>query len=542
MTKQGIKKVTVIPVSKFPNGIADRKSNTSSLRRLNVAAYCRVSTSSKEQLESYEFQKEHYEKRIKEKPSWNFAGVFADKKSGLSIERRDGLKKLLKLCSQGKVDYILTKSISRFGRNTLDSLQIARDLRQKGIGIYFEQQNIDTLTMDSETLFVIHASLAQENSERISNDVKWGYRKRYKLGIVPCRRIYGYMKGEKNESTYAIVEEQAKTVRMIFDMYIEGLSLKRISDELYQQKILSPKKKERWEPSTILSTVLNEKYCGDVITQKTYVKDFITKEVAVNKGELEKVYIKNNHPAIVKRETFEEAQAEYVRRTCKRKISSNTVTEQRKYSSLYALTDILYCNECGSYYRRVSWTMRDKTKKIVWRCINRLEHGKTFCKESPSLEEKVLQNAILSSIQKQLGGRDGREILSQSIQEHLGGQIREQYVLIDYRIKQLQDKRRKLIDECSSDTLPKYMDIFKAISDEIKELEDRRREIESVYVNERNENAQLKRCLNYIENFDTPMEYDEVMVRQLIEKIRVDSKEQITIFYKGGVTDRASLK
>jgi len=186
--------------------------------------------------------------------------------------------------------------------------------------------------------------------------------------------------------------------------------------------------------------------------------------------------------------------------------------------------------------------MRDKTKRIVWRCINRLEHGKTFCKELSTLEEKALHEAILSSIQKQLGGQDGREILSQSIQEHLGGQIREQYMLIDYRIKQLQDKRRKLIDECSSDTLTKYMDIFKAISDEMKGLENRRREIESIYVNERNENAQLKRCLNYIENFDTPMEYDEVIVRQLIEKIRVDSKEPITIFYKDGVADRVSLR
>lgn len=539
MTKKG-KKITIIPVSKYKTGLLESK-NVRSIKEelINVAAYCRVSSSSEEQRMSYEFQKKHYEEKIRKNPSWNFVGVYSDVKSGLNADNREGLMQLLKQCEMGKVDYIITKSISRFGRNTLDSLQIARKLRQMNIGIYFEQQNIDTLTMDSETLFVIHASLAQENSERISNDVKWGLRKRYLMGLVPYRPLYGYDKGEI--STYKINQEKAQVVRMIFDRYIEGISLQRISNELYEKKILSPKKKERWESSSILNIILNEKYCGDVICQKTYVKDFISKKTVINNGELEKIYIKDNHPPIVSRERFEEAKAEYVRRICKRKISSRAKTEQRKYSSLYALTEILYCGECGKQYKRVTWTMRDNTKKNVWRCINRLENGKKCCKISPTLEECKLQKGILQSIQSQLEGEDGRKILSQSIKEHLSGEGQRQYAVIDYRIKQLKEKREKLISECSSDNMIKYIEIFKTISDEIKELETRRNELEGMALDEKNENVKLKQCLKYINDFETPMEYDDIMVRQLIEKIRVDSKEKITILYKGGIVDQIKI-
>ena len=304
-------------------------------RQLRVVAYCRVSTKQEEQLNSYETQRNYYTERINAEPNWTLVAIFADKGiTGTSVKNRDEFNKMIKLCKRGKVDMIITKSISRFARNTLDCLKYTRMLKAIGVDVFFEEQGIHSTQPGAEFYITIYGSIAQSESENISANVKFGKAQSAREGNVAFhyKNFLGYRKGEDGKPE--IVPEEAETIRFIYESFLAGDSFGGIKAKLEEKGILSPSGTPTWRYSTIQSILTNEKYAGDAIINKTYIEDCISKKVKVNNGERQKFYVENNHPAIIDRMTFARVQEELARRNGKLKVKQvGTKTEQGKYSS-----------------------------------------------------------------------------------------------------------------------------------------------------------------------------------------------------------------
>lgn len=385
------RRVRVIPATRTTG----RANVTGEKKR--VAAYCRVSTDSEEQLNSYEAQKSYYLQKIEETPDWEMAGLYADEGiSGTSRKKRTEFNKMLTACKRGRIDMIITKSLSRFARNTVDCLETVRMLKGLGIGVFFEKENINTLTESSEFLITLFSGFAQAESESLSKNVSWGIRKGMESGKVHFQNVMGYRKGPDGQPE--IVPEEAKIVRKIYQRYLDGCSLPQIKQELEAEHILATHGLLRWSHQGIRNILRNEKYIGDALLQKTYITDCISKRVKQNRGELPMYYVENNHPAIIPREIFAQVQEEMKRRSSKRKVmQKHGKTERGKYSGKYALTELLVCGECGTPYKRVTWAKKGK-KRIVWRCVSRLEFGTRYCHHSPTLDEGKLHAAILSAM------------------------------------------------------------------------------------------------------------------------------------------------
>ena len=349
----------------IPATIDTKAAITQSYRQLRVAAYCRVSTKQDEQLNSYEVQRTHYEERIRTEPKWSLVGIFADKGiTGTSMKKRDEFNKMLRLCYKGKIDMIIVKSISRFARNTLDVIKITRKLREINVDVYFEEQGIHSIDPASEFYITIYGSIAQSESENISANVKWGKAQSAKQGNVPfqCKHFLGYTKNADGE--IEIVPEEAEIIREIYERYLSGESLHGIKCYLEAKEIPTPAGCSVWRQETIRSILSNEKYKGDAIINKTYVSDCISKRIKANNGERNKYYIENNHPAIIDTGTFARVQEEIARRSGKPKVKQKgTKTELSRYSSKYALSELLICGECRTPYRRCTWTLPRARKK-----------------------------------------------------------------------------------------------------------------------------------------------------------------------------------
>lgn len=346
-------------------------SRENEYRQLRVAAYCRVSTDSDEQLDSYEAQLAYYTDAIAKNPKWRFAGIYADEGiTGTQANKRPNFQKMIRDCEKGKIDFILTKSVARFARNTVDSLRYVRKLKAMGIGVFFEEQALDSMKSENEMFLGLYSVMAQAESENISANVRWGIQQRMKSGTFAFRyTILGYRRGENGEPE--IIPEEAEVVRKIFNMYLEGASLDQIKSYLETNGIKTKKGKSVWSKQIIQDMLCNERFAGDMLLQKTYIENCINKKVKKNRGEMAKYLITNNHPSIISKETFKLVQAEIARRSSKRKTSDLSITEQGKYSGKFALTEILVCGECGSPYRRKTWVIKGE-KKRVWRCL--IEH------------------------------------------------------------------------------------------------------------------------------------------------------------------------
>ena len=369
--------------------VSVRESVKTHYRVLRVAAYCRVSTKQEEQLNSYENQVQHYTERINSENGWTLEGIYADKGiSGTSVKNRDEFNRMIRRCKQGKIDMIITKSIARFARNTVDCLKYVRLLNDLGVDVYFEEQGIHSNQPGAEFYITIYGSIAQSESENISANIKWGKAQAAREGKVVFRykNFLGYRKGEDGQPE--IVPEEAETIRLIYDRFLAGDSLKGIAKLLEEKGIKSPTGKAEWQFSTIQSILSNERYKGDAIINKTYITDCISKKVRVNNGERPKYYVENSHPAIIDSSTFGRVQEELARRSGKRKISRKAKTEQGKYSSKYALTELLVCGECKSAYRRCTWTANGK-KKIAKGFEKRVARGKMDQAKADAILAKI---------------------------------------------------------------------------------------------------------------------------------------------------------
>ena len=510
-----------------------------SYRRIRVAAYCRVSTKQEEQINSYEVQKKHYTEKINANPEWQMVGIFADRGiTGTSVLKRDEFNKMIKLCKNKKIDMILVKSISRFARNTVDCLHYTRMLKTLGIDVYFEEQGIHSIKSDAEFYISIYGTIAQSESENISANVKWGKLQSAKEGKVAFmyKNFLGYRKGA--DGNPEIDEEQAETVKIIYDRFLAGDSLKQIAVKLQNEKRLSPSGRNEWSTATIRSILSNEKYKGDAIINKTFTVDCLTKEIRKNNGERPKYYVENNHPAIIDAETFGRVQEELARRVGKKKVKEiGTKTEQGKYSSKYALTELLICGECHTPYRRCTWTAHG-TKRIVWRCVKRLDYGKKYCHNSPTLEESRIQAAIVNAIQK-FAQQDPQllKTLKSHIERGINDAVREDDSLdVQLRLAAVEKEINELFNTISVDTIESFDE--KKAEELLSEKNKLQAELDRIAeLNQKDKNNQsrideITELLDGIKN--RTMAYDDRLVRQIIEAVIVESKEKIKVIFIGG--------
>ena len=509
-------------------------------RQQRVAAYCRVSTDSEEQLTSYTTQKKVYTEMIAARTDWEFAGLYADEGiSGTRADKRPEFKKMINDCLAGKIDYIITKSVSRFARNTVDCLDYVRVLKSRGIGLFFEEQNIDTLKIDSELYLVIYAGFAQSESESMSKNITWSYRKKFEDGnaIFMYKKLLGYRKGE--EGMPEVVPEEATIVMRIFNMYLAGNTPARISAVLKSENTEVPGKSLSFSSSMIANVLANEKYCGDSILQKTVTVDCISKTRRKNTGEAPMYYVQNSHPAIISRDIFHKVQEELIRRkTVTPKSSKSSITSTGKYSR-FALTDVLICGECGSRYKRVTWTSY-KQKRIVWRCINRLDYGKKYCKESITIDEQALQNAIMRALNR--FNEEDRPtymaLMKATIGEAIGlNGCSDEVDLLQRKVDALNRKMLELINESvqTGNDIESREDEFKQISDTITLLKNRINTIQELASSDSSSNDRLDQIQRVIsEREQNGFQYDESIVRQMIECIKVYPNGKLDIIFGGG--------
>ena len=515
-------------------------------RRLRVAAYCRVSTDEEDQLNSLETQMQYYTSKIAENPNWTMVGIYADEGiTGTRADKRDKFMKLMRDCQKGKVDYILTKSTSRFARNTVDSLTWIRKLRAIGIGVYFEEQNLDSSKVENETLIGFFSVMAQSESESISGNVKWGIHKRMRNGTYAVQfNMLGYKRGDDGEPY--IVPEEAEIVREVFNRFLDGASLGQLKDFLENKKVLTRRGKSEWSISVIRGMLSNEKYVGDILYQKTYRTDCISKKVKVNRGEMTRYLVSNNHAPIIDRDTFNLVQAELSRRTSKNKKMDSAITEQGKYSGKYALSELLICGSCGSSYRRNSKVANGKTT-YYWRCINRVEHGMKYCKDSAGVEEKMLQESICRCLSKML--EDSQEVYS-LIQSNLtyavsGNSAALDMHLIETQMKQVKQDADNMMEKMSKTEGSTEL-YEKALSELFEQLVALRTQYEQARAqSEQSESvsAEVKRILNILQKTEVSFtEYDDLTVRRLVECIQVCGKEKIIVTLKGGYQAEEELR
>ena len=543
MEVKKIPKKTVTVMEPKKSMIVDKEK----YKQLRVAAYCRVSTDSDEQLTSYKTQKKVYTEMIAQKPEWCLAGIYADEGiSGTRADKRDEFQKMIKACLGGKIDYIITKSVSRFARNTVECLEYVRMLKSRGIGVLFEEQNIDTLKSDSELYLVIYAGFAQSESESMSKNITWSFRKNFEEGKVTFiyGKILGYRKGDNGEPE--IDEEEAVIVEKIFDFYLSGMTLRGVAEAINAEFPVIPKK-ERMSSSSILSILSNEKYCGDAILQKTITVDCISKTRRKNTGEAPMYYVQNNHPAIISREKFNKVQEELIRRKNKTPQSAKTaITSTGKYSK-YALTEVLVCGECGSRFRRCTWARNGK-RKVVWRCTNRLDFGPKYCKNSPTVDEDKLKNAVVRAINK-FNENDSTTylmLMKATIADAIGlaGNSEEIDILerkIDALNKVMMDIINKSVAEGSS--VEDHEDEFKDIHDQIEMLEHLIGALREA-TNTKEEREEKEKLLQKTieDRAAHSQEYDDTVVRQMIECIKIYHDGRIEVIFGGGISIVEELK
>ena len=532
--------VTVIPAK------VQTAESRDKYHQLRVAAYCRVSTELEEQQNSYQVQIAYYTDLINKKKEWTLAGIFADEGiSGTQTKKRTEFNRMIRMCRNKKIDLVITKSISRFARNTVDCLEYVRQLKDLGIGVIFEKENINTLTMTSEFMIALYGSFAQAESESISKNVSWGKEKAYREGKVQFqyKHLLGYKKGADGKPE--IIPEEAETVKLIYTMFLDGHSMKNIALILHVKGIHTKTGSTEWRTNTITRILQNEKYVGDALLQKTFTSDCITHKVVKNHGERPMYLVTNHHDPIIDRDTYNRVQQELARRNSKRKISDKTVTEQGKYSSKYALSELLICGHCGTPYRRTTWAARGK-KQIVWRCLSRLEHGKKYCPDSPTIKEEQLHRGILRAINNYYSCRnDIVRILKANIGSVLECQGQEEILSVEKRLKEIDQARTDLVNliasgGCDEDKLDSE---FAKLYAEEQGLSERLTMLKSQNKTSEETQAKLDKFMDMIEHEKFELEtFDNVLIRKLIECVKILSKTEILVIFKGGYEVRTEIE
>ncbi len=500
--------------------------------RKRVAAYARVSTDSEEQLSSYEAQVEFYTRYIKGNPGWEFVDVYTDEGiSGTNIRKREGFNRMISDALSGKIDLILTKSISRFARNTVDTLTTVRNLKAHKVEVYFEKENIYTLDAKGEVMLTIMGSLAQEESRSISENVTWGKRRSMEEGkfSLAYKHFLGYEKGE--DGLPRIVEHEAEIIREIYQLFLGGSTVRSIADHLTAQGIPTPAGKKKWSVSTIMSILQNEKYKGDALLQKTYTADFLTKKVKKNCGEVPQYYIENSHPAIIDTETFDLVQKEIERRRPHR-------YQLHRSSPLNAK---IICGECGGFYGRKVWHSNSKYRKSVWQCNHKFDN-ESHC-STPNLNEDEIKNAFaiafnrilddkaehlarLEKLQKELSD-------TSSLDEQLKAATSEHARLLAELRRYMEENTRQIQDQTE------YNRRFSEMDTACQKQEKIIAQLKKQLIDQHTRKEQAARFLRILTECCNPIkEFDTDFWSSMIENVTVSQDKTLSFrFYDGAVID-----
>ncbi len=508
--------ITVIPAKRM---IGTQRPDTK-VQKIRVAAYCRVSTEYEEQESSYEVQVEHYTNYIHSNPEWELAGVYADDGiSATNTAKRDAFNRMIEDCRAGKIDMILTKSISRFSRNTVDCLKYTRELKTLNIAVFFEKENINTLDAKGEVLMTIMAALAQQESESLSANVRLGIQFRNQEGKVRVNHNWflGYTKDE--EGKLIIDPDQAEVVRRIYAEYLDGKSLLQIKRGLEADGVLNGAGHEKWYESNIKQILTNEKYIGDALLQKTCTVSILEKKRVKNDGALPKYYVEGCHEAIISRDIFLQVQSEMRRRA-----NLSAVGKKRVYSGKYALSSIVYCAHCGDIYRRIKWNNRGY-RSIVWRCVSRVEKGGPDC-TARTVREDELHRAVLTAVNDVLNRKDSfLPILKENIRAVFGEDITGKVEEID---KEIKHRQAELLRPGNSDKQ------IEKIGDAITYLRESRQEILTEAALKKDTRDRIENMMSFLDNQICEVtEYSETLTRRLIEKVIIYDEKMVVEFRSG---------
>ena len=528
-------------------GKIDRR-NSQKIERLRVAAYCRVSTDSEEQLESYQSQLQYYKDLITNNPNWEFVGIYADPAvSGTQTKHREGFQRMINDALTGKIDLILTKSISRFARNTLDTLKYVRLLRERGVAIQFEKEGINTLNSQGEMLLAILSALAQAESESISQNVSLGLKMKMKRGeLIGFSGCLGY-DYDPTTKTLVINEEEAEIVRYIFKRYIEGAGCYVIAKELTRLGAKTKRGNTRWHESTVRGILKNEKYVGDVMSGKTFTVDPISKKRLQNLGEKEKYLVKDNHHGIIPREVFEKAQ-EILR---KRSSKHSSTGRREKYSRKYAFSSLIRCGFCGAHFVRRTWHAGSPYQKAAWSCMTAIKQGKKSCPYSKSVSEKDLEAAFIDEFNLMVSNH--KEIIEEfleNIREALSNSsTAKELRKIHNDVRKMEGNIDKLINLHLSGVLDKedFGRKYNELTAELDKVRAREEELQGIIRKENDLQDRINNFKKVFEGGQVLQEFDREVFEGMIEEIVVGSEEDgkvnhytITFIFKTGLQIKKS--
>ena len=505
----------------------------------NVGAYCRVSTDTEEQQGSYNSQVNYYTEKIKSTPGWRFVKVYGDEGiSGTNADNRPGFQEMMQDCENGKLDLIITKSISRFSRNVTVTLEVARKLRDKDIGIFFEKENLNTLHYTSESLLAIFSSLAQAESESMSENIKMGREFKYKNGecCYNMSKVFGF--NQDSDGIVTINEEQAVVVKHMYEGYLNGMSIGGIIKDLQERKIPSPTGKEKWSPGTVERILSSEKYKGDFLTRKTFTVDPISKKKKKNTGQVSQYLITNHHPAIIEPEMFDMVQSEMARRGCIKK--NDKKKHYGKYSGKFPFNNLIICGDCGAKYRRTMWVEKNGDKKHVWRCVNRIQDGKkAHCRHSVSINDIYLTKKTVEAINIIYKSRSRvKDILKCSIASLMGDTEQPMITKNTARLEELSDLMRDAIfKNATGEMTPKELEkICYEVKTESERLRKENEEYEMTRKMKSAESSKLKQIFKAVDGMAEELtEIDNTLVRNIIEKMEVISEDKLTIWFIGDI-------
>ena len=521
--------------------------------KMCVAAYCRVSTDSEDQLNSYKSQVQYYEELIKNKSEWDLAGIYADEAiTGTQVKKRENFQRLINDCLNGEIDMIITKSISRFARNTLDTLKYVRMLKEKGVAVFFEEENINTLTMDGELLLVILSSVAQQEVENISANVKKGLKMKMQRGeLVGFQGCLGY-DYHPEDKTITINEEEAEIVRYIFKRYTEGAGGFVIAQELQSFGYKTKRGSSTWCESAVLGIIKNEKYKGDLLMGKTFTLDPISKRRLENFGEEDKFYIRNHHEAIVSEEVFEAAQEILKRRSHSNRFG--TEGKREKLSRKYAFSCMIECGFCGGTLSRRCWHSGSKYSKIIWQCVTGTKKGKKFCPESKGIEEEIIENAFIESYRMLC--QNNKEVLDEFIsraEETLSDRDAEKRLAkSEKELKSLESKLAKLVDMHLEGIIDKenYEVKYFTLSTQIDKLKNAKQRLKTASETEYTTKQRIIEFRQTLEQNKVLDTFDRHIFESIIDKVVVGGYDKegnkdpamLTFVYKTGLKNSVDSK
>lgn len=527
------KKVVVVPIKTM-----DIVEGTQSIQKKKVAAYCRVSTDSEEQKESYTNQVNHYTQYIQNNLEWEMADIYADEGiTGTSTKNRTHFNRMIQDARNGKLDLILVKSISRFARNTLDLLKYVRELKSLGVAVFFERENINTLDTTGEVLLTILSSLAQDESRNISENSRWGILRGFQNGKVFCNttRFLGYDKDEHGE--LVINEPEAEIVRRIYEEYLDGKSYQAIARGLMRDHIKTVTGGDTWWDSSITLILTNEKYYGALLQQKTVTVDFLTHKRIRNKGQEQQYLIENNHEPIVSKEIFDAVQKEKERRA---KLKGSVMGESKRYSSKYALSSKVYCGCCGAIFKRRTWNSNNPSKKVVWQCKTYVNEGKAVC-DAKSVDEQVLHSAFVRLFNRMYKNKKGFiKTLKGNIESILSSRVEQKSLLdIEGQMQQLKSDLKELVNLKLRNQIDEsvYDEETNRLSSELNEL----RQQMLILEEEEDQKAKIKERVDEIIQVlstqqDILEQFDDNLFNALVEKIMILSPAHFVFTLKSGMS------